>query len=352
MTAKTSHVSVIIATFNSAQLLPKVLDSISRQTYPASKMEILVIDGGSTDETRTIAARHGCRIIDNPKTLPAWAKYIGYKVAKGKYALYLDSDEVFENVHSIEQKIEAIERNPFVHAVTGSGYKSPKRYFFLNQYSNEFGDPFSFFIYRLSKDYRFFIDTMKKKYHVVHEDSRHIVFDFSECPSLPIFELVTMGSLVDLHYLKKNFPEIMDNPGRIPHFFHLLVSKGAYVAIIKHDPLIHYSSDTLGKYLGKITSRVVNNIYTSAKEGFKGRDEFLKGRERYKKYLFIPYALSLVFPFIDALYLSSTRKNIGYLVHVPLCLYTACLILYYMSLKLVHIQPVFKSYGGIKSIST
>ncbi len=338
-------VSIIIATHNSARLLPKVLQSIKSQDYPRSKIEVLVIDGGSTDDTRHIARMHGSQVIDNPKILPAWAKYIGFLRARGTYLMYLDSDEVIDDTRSITRKVKAFEIHPSVRAVTGSGYKSPKSFSFLNDYINEFGDPFSFFIYRLSKDYRFFIHSMKTRYKILAENKDGIAFDFSQVRDLPIFELVAMGSMVDHMYLKKNFPTIKTHPGLIPHFFHLLVSKGASIAITKHDVLIHYSSNTLRQYVGKIVSRVVSNIFTPAKEGFRGRNEFASGVWQYKKYFFPLYAVSIVFPFIDALYLSVTRKNIGYMIHVPLCLYTAALIVYYAGLKLLGVKPVLKSYG-------
>lgn len=345
-------VSVIIATFNSERLLPRVLDSVAKQTYPSSKVEILVIDGGSADKTREIAQFYGCRVIDNPKTLPAWAKYIGYMSARGTYAMYLDSDEIIENPRSIERKIKVFQTKSSVHAVTGSGYRSPEGVSFINNYINEFGDPFSFFMYRLSKDHRFFITSMKAKYTVVEENDSRVIFDFSASYDLPIFELVAMGSIVDLNYLKTNFPNIIDNPGLIPHLFYLLVSKGSHIAITKHDALIHYSSDTLGKYLGKILSRIVNNVFTPANEGFSGRNEFVKGTAQYKKYLFLPYGFSIVFPLIDALYLSFTRKNFGYLVHVPLCFSTASLIVYYACLRMVGYRPILKSYGQAKPVTS
>jgi len=342
--------TIIIATYNSEKTLQKVLVSIHRQTYPLSKMEILIIDGGSTDATRNIAKSYMCRIIDNPKMLPSWAKFLGYKASRGVYAMFLDSDEVIESSRSIERKIRVLQNNSSVHAVTGSGYISPKQYPFFNSYINEFGDPFSFFIYRLSKDNRFFVDAMIKKYPTVHNDPDHVVFNFSDSIDLPIFELAAMGSMVDLVYLKTHFPEILKNPGLIWHIFNLLVSKKTHIAIIKHDPLMHFSAETPGKYFGKITSRIIRNVFTEAKEGFKGRDEFSMGMNRYKKFLFIPYSLSILMPCIDSAYLSLTRHDIRYFVHIPLCLYTSFLILYYMILKMFGVQPVFKSYGESKPI--
>ena len=38
-------VSIVIATFNSEMLLPRTLDAIRHQTYPAESIEILIVDG-------------------------------------------------------------------------------------------------------------------------------------------------------------------------------------------------------------------------------------------------------------------------------------------------------------------
>ena len=54
----TDLVTIMIATFNSEKLLPRTLDALKAQTYPAELMEILIIDGGSNDTTRDIAKKY------------------------------------------------------------------------------------------------------------------------------------------------------------------------------------------------------------------------------------------------------------------------------------------------------
>lgn len=81
-------VSIIIATYNSEKILPKVLQAVRRQSFPQEELEILTVDGGSTDRTKELAAKYGCRIIDNPKTEPVHAKLLGVQNAKGKYLLF------------------------------------------------------------------------------------------------------------------------------------------------------------------------------------------------------------------------------------------------------------------------
>ena len=57
------RVSVVIPTYNEANSIARVLDEI-----PASLVtEVLVVDSGSTDGTREIAAEHGARVIIEPR---------------------------------------------------------------------------------------------------------------------------------------------------------------------------------------------------------------------------------------------------------------------------------------------
>jgi len=99
LSAKQPLVSVIIPTFNSERFLEKCLSSLKRQTY--ERLEIIVVDDGSTDSTIGIAERHGCKIIKNPKVGRAAAKNEGVRHSFGEYLVFVDSDmELTPNVVS------------------------------------------------------------------------------------------------------------------------------------------------------------------------------------------------------------------------------------------------------------
>jgi 2-desacetyl-2-hydroxyethyl bacteriochlorophyllide A dehydrogenase len=53
--------SIVIRAFNEERWLPEVLAAVDRQTY--RNFEVLLVDSGSLDRTREIAAAHGARII-------------------------------------------------------------------------------------------------------------------------------------------------------------------------------------------------------------------------------------------------------------------------------------------------
>ena len=79
-------VSVIMPTYNSGKTIRMSLESIKNQSLDQNLIEILVVDGGSTDNTIDIAKEFNCRIIQNPKVNPEFAKHEGIKNAYGKYA--------------------------------------------------------------------------------------------------------------------------------------------------------------------------------------------------------------------------------------------------------------------------
>ena len=347
-------ITIVIATFNSEKTLGKVLDSLKKQTYPKEKTKIVIVDGGSKDKTLEIARGYRCEVISNPRTEPVYGKFIAFKKVKSQYIIYIDADEVVENKNSIALKIEAFRKHSMVKAVVGSGYKNPKGYPFINQYINEFGDPFTFFTYRLSKDTRFFINSMRSRYEVISRSKNYEIFDLSKALSLPIIELVAGGSGFDATFLKNEFPKTIQRYEFLPHFFYLIYQKYPYLAVVKNDSLIHHSVSSVKQFLSKISWRVKNNVYftsTMGKAGFLGREEYQPRWFRLKKYLFIPYSFLLIFPLFDSLYLVITRKNLSYLLHLPLCIYTALLIIFHFLLsKIGHIEPL-KSYDEIKTIN-
>jgi len=51
------RITFAMPTLNAARTIERALQSIRSQTIPKDQLEILVIDGGSTDATREIAAR-------------------------------------------------------------------------------------------------------------------------------------------------------------------------------------------------------------------------------------------------------------------------------------------------------
>jgi glycosyltransferase involved in cell wall biosynthesis len=95
MYASDPQVSIIIPTFNSAQYLPETLGSILAQSY--SRYEIILVDDGSTDNTRDIVSsyEHEVRYVrqDNSGG-PARPRNVAIAQARGRYICIFDSDDL------------------------------------------------------------------------------------------------------------------------------------------------------------------------------------------------------------------------------------------------------------------
>lgn len=344
-------VSIMIATYNSEKLLKRTLDAIVHQTYPSDMIEILVVDGGSKDNTLTIAEEYGCRILYNYKTEPVNAKLIGAQNATGKYLITIDHDEVIENEQSIEIKVRALLEHPECKVALCSGYKRPKNYPKLNQYISEFGDPFSLFMYNFPKGDIYLERTLKKYYTIVEEKKDYMLISFEKMKKQPIFELCCLGTMIDREYFIQ-IPGAFESGNKLVHLFYLMLEQGEErVVLVKNDALVHYSVDSLKAYFPKLKWRICNNIHFKemGESGFNGRIKHQKNL-KYKKLLFVPYTISIVAPFINSIYLAVTRRNSIFLMHTVFCWYVLVQICIQYILKLTNHSPELTSYDGKKKI--
>jgi succinoglycan biosynthesis protein ExoA len=101
-------VSVIIPTYREAAHIERTLASVRSQTYP-KVIEILVIDGGSDDATRELAAAGGARVLDNPQRLQAAALNVGIAAAIGDVIVRVDGHCTIADDY-VERCVAALER--------------------------------------------------------------------------------------------------------------------------------------------------------------------------------------------------------------------------------------------------
>ena len=80
--------SIIIPALNEERYLPKLLESIQRQSF--KDYEIIMADAESEDETAEIAKSYGCRVVKGGS--PGRGRNEGAKAAQGDLFLFLDAD--------------------------------------------------------------------------------------------------------------------------------------------------------------------------------------------------------------------------------------------------------------------
>ncbi len=100
------RISVIIPTYNRAHFITTAIDSVLQQT--CHDVEIIVVDDGSTDDTRERLTAYGNRIryILTPNRRVGHARNVGMAHAKGDYLTFLDSDDLlYPYMLEIESKL-------------------------------------------------------------------------------------------------------------------------------------------------------------------------------------------------------------------------------------------------------
>jgi glycosyltransferase involved in cell wall biosynthesis len=114
------NVSVVIPTYNRANYVLDAVESVRNQTY--QDFEIIVIDDGSTDNTREVLSR----LIDEEAIVYHYqensgessARNRGISLAKGTYIAFLDSDDLFQPT-KLEKQVDYLDNYPndaFVHS--------------------------------------------------------------------------------------------------------------------------------------------------------------------------------------------------------------------------------------------
>ena len=107
-------VSIVTPTYNRSHFLKDVIDSLSQQTYP--HWELLIVDDGSTDNTRDIL--HECtdkrvRYLQRNRA-PKGAntcRNIGMDEAKGEFLIFLDSDDYLASF-ALSKRLTYLKEHP------------------------------------------------------------------------------------------------------------------------------------------------------------------------------------------------------------------------------------------------
>jgi len=115
-------VSIVLPTLNEEEGIGNTIDAIRRKEFEKRgwEMEIVVVDGNSTDKTREIAEEKGARVIIEPRKGYGRAYKTGFKEADGEVIVTGDADGTypFDEVHEyidvlINENLDFINTNRF-----------------------------------------------------------------------------------------------------------------------------------------------------------------------------------------------------------------------------------------------
>lgn len=127
-------VSIVITTKNEEKHIVSCLKSIKNQDYPQKKIEIVVVDNHSTDDTVKLAKQYTKNIFTKGPERSAQRNYGMITKSHGQYVMYVDADmELSKKV--VSSCVSRVTKNPDIiglyvrEIVTGDNYWSKVRRF-------------------------------------------------------------------------------------------------------------------------------------------------------------------------------------------------------------------------------
>ncbi|MDU8946142.1 glycosyltransferase family 2 protein [Ovoidimarina sediminis] len=113
-------ISIIIPAYNSGGSIGRAIASVRAQS--CTDWELIVVDDGSTDNTRAVAKAVNdprVKVLYQTKSGASTARNAGLNIARGDYVTFLDADDTIPG-DALELRAELLEREPSIDIVHGA----------------------------------------------------------------------------------------------------------------------------------------------------------------------------------------------------------------------------------------
>lgn len=289
---KDFFVSFVIPTYNAGKYLENCLKSVRKQNYPRKNYEILVIDGGSTDNTLGIASRFGVKVLKNPHKDTESGKAIGIGKAKGAIIALVDADNELIQKNWLSEMVR-----PFIEDQTIFGVESQwtvkKHDSSLNQY---------FALLRIS-------DPVARRLHpktkiIEKEGYRVYEVKIGDTPVIGANGFLYRKSFISKIGFGSKFEEV--------NFIARLVKKGYLrYAVPKNVGIYHHYVRSVYGYIKK---RIKIGRKFMARKA-KGQNTWVDQAGRKDFMLSVVYNVSIVAPMIESIREYRRSKNVAWFWH-------------------------------------
>lgn len=292
--------SIVIPVLNASRDLPTCLAAIARQSVGNQLYEVIAVDGGSTDETRKIAASAGARVVDNPLRMAEPGVALGIQSARGELVTVMAADNWMRGTDFIERMIE-----PFGEADVMAAFPrvvSTNDDSIATRYVNRYADPFTHFVY----------GTRGSSFDAMLEGSvgsggRRYVKVASSVGRHPLLA-VAQGCTVR----RSVYGESPSTADDVLPIVGIIESQGM-LALVEGAELEHHHVAGLGSFYRKYRYRVRSGL--QGQQGFLRRRSALSFGRRVRTWMWLPYSVTLVPPVIHGLVMSIRRRDPVLLYH-------------------------------------
>jgi len=299
----TFKISFVICTYNNKKLVEKCINSILLQDYDKSKIEIITVDGGSTDGTLNILKRFPVKIIHNKKRFPegkGMGKSQGIEKASGDIIILLDQDNELINHNWLKNSIVPFTEDP---KVFGCACKMSidKNDTITNRYLSMVGtDPFA--IYR-SLEGKMALNNIK-----LINKGKYYIYDINK------EDMLCTGG--NCFLIRKKCLDLINGYVQDVDMIYSLVLKNINRIAILKNTYIHHR--TAKSYIGFLKKRWMWGKHYSFNNNENRIYSWFPKKEEYLNF-FIMIFLNLTFfyHFIVSLERYKKTKEVSWILHAP-----------------------------------
>lgn len=309
--------SIVIITLNVEKKLAHALKSIEQQKYPKDRMEVLIIDGGSTDGTLQLAkqSKLPIRIIDGgyPDNQEA-RRGVGLLHATGAIVAYIDADNYLPHPLWLQKMVQPFLAYPDIVGTYTLRYAYRKNDTALNRYFSLLGsgDPVDYYL-KKGERLSFLYDSWNKYGTILslHKDYFVIKFNVDKFPTLG-----ANGFLVRRSIWRK----AIENPSQYVHVdvpFDLAKKKYQLYAVV-NDGIIHDTATTLTQFLKKRVSYILFYQHKVKNRSYKVFD-YKNKEDLLHLFLFLFCALTFIEPLIFSIRGFLKKRDSAWFIHPVYC---------------------------------
>lgn len=304
----TPLVSVVLNVYNESENIENCLGKIRNQNYPQEKIEIILVDDDSEDDTLERAKKFNVRVARSGYRNRERAKSIGIEHARGEFILFMDADVFLIGNDWIKRAVGYLLENPSAVAVQNIRWQYKKNDYLANRYCNLFGinDPFVLFLDKRGALMATEHDWPNRESIVKKAKDYHLVKFNSE-------NLPTMGAQGFMARRK-----LILRGSWSPYFFHLdiiheLVEKGVNQFVLAKLPVEHKYITTVREFYEKLARNLTLFLELEKYRKYK------YGVGSAKFFFAIFLMMSFFYPFFQALGGFLKKRDPAWFLHPIFC---------------------------------
>ncbi len=320
-------ISIVIPTLNSEPDISKFFASLNKQLYPKNRLEILAVDGGSTDNTVQVLKKYGVKVINNPYRLAEPGISLGMNKAKNDLIMVLALDNFYNDKNALIAIAKVFDDDKIFAAFPK--HDSESNYSIFSKYHNIFTDPFNHFVYGYAANAR----TFHHIYKTLESNSVYDLYDYLSNKTRPMIAFA-QGFTIRKKYRRKS-EDFFDDCKPIID----LIDSGKMIAYIHSISVYHNTIRDLSHFIKK-QRWATQNAISKKDYGVLYRINKLTHYQQLRITFWPFYALSFIFPIFKSIYGLIQDKDPIWLFH-PI----ACWLSAYSSISaIIHYNLTEKKY--------